>query len=91
MSSLELRLHQLGCESTRVRVLVGRYPDKLEPLVARMESLAATVKGDNRLEDEFNVLCNTWYLDDENDDQKAIAMLKSHIAEVETSVKRKRS
>lgn len=80
------RLSQAGCVSTRVRVLASRYPDKMEPVIERIEQLAEAVEGDDSMEEAFDAICVTWYLSDLTDDAKALKQLKADISRLEQNL-----
>lgn len=73
--SLDDRLHNAGCQSTRVRVLVSRYPEKLEPLVKIFEAMSPNAEKDMAFQPRFDALCESWYLSKIEDDSKAIEQL----------------
>lgn len=80
---LDSRLSKTGCVSTRVRVLVSRYPDEMEPIVARIEKLAAAAQGNDVMEEAVDGICVTWYLSDTTDDAEALNQLKADIVRLE--------
>jgi hypothetical protein len=80
---LDSRLSEAGCVSTRVRVLASRYPDKMEPIVARIEKLAEAAQGNDMMEEAVDDICVTWYLSDTTDDAEALNQLKADIARLE--------
>lgn len=83
--SLEGRLDAAGCMSTRVAVLTSQYPDKMESVVARIEKLAEIAETNNAFHEDFNNICNTWYLSDDeyNDDKIALRTLMINVAKLE--------
>ncbi|WP_427144068.1 hypothetical protein ACQCLI_12775 [Pseudomonas nitroreducens] len=80
--SLDDRLHKAGCQSTRVRVLASRYPEKLEPLVASYEKLSVKADSDMKFQPKFDALCESWYLSKIEDDDSAIAQLDKDLKSV---------
>ena len=82
------RLHEAGCVSTRVRVLANKYTIKMTPLVSRIERLAKNAHGDNKKEDAFDAICQSWYLSDINDDAEAMKQLRSDIIRLEEQFKK---
>ena len=80
--SLDDRLHNAGCQSTRVRVLASRYPDKLEPLINIYEELALRAEEDEDFMPKFDALCEAWYLGKVEDDYEAIKKLEKDLKAV---------
>lgn len=76
---LDDRLHNAGCQSTRVRVLASRYPDKLEPLINIYEELALRAEEDEDFMPKFDALCEAWYLGKVEDDYEAIKKLEKDL------------
>jgi uncharacterized protein (DUF1697 family) len=84
---LDGRLSAAGCVSTRVRVLVSRYPGEMEVIVERMEKLAQAVQGNDAMEEELDGICVTWYLSDIADDVEALRKLKSDVERLEAKIR----
>lgn len=77
--SLDDRLHKAGCQSTRVRVLASRYPDKLESLVAMYEKFAPKAEIDDAFQSRYDALCEGWYLSKITNDDQAIDQLTADL------------
>lgn len=78
-NKLDNRLHKAGCQSTRVRVLASRYPDRLEPCVALYEKFSPLAEDDLKFQDKFDALCESWYLSKVEDDEEAIKTLQKDL------------
>lgn len=77
--TIDDRLHDAGCQSTRVRVLAARYPDKVEPLVETYERLSPRAEKDMMFQPLFDAVCESWYLNEETDDDQALNRLKNDL------------
>jgi len=85
--SLVSRLHLAGCVSTRVAVLASQHPEKMEPLVIRIEKLAEIAEANDAFHEDFDSICVTWYLSDDKDDNAAMSILKTSIVRLEKLAK----
>ena len=65
--------------------MADRYPDKMESVVARIEKLAKIAETNAAFHEEFNTICNTWYLSDDeyHDDKTALQTLMEDVAKLE--------
>ncbi|MNS46903.1 hypothetical protein D3C71_1575750 [compost metagenome] len=52
-----------------------------------MEILKAASDGDDAKEKIYDTICEAWYLDDEDDDTKALKKFKADLASVEKKIK----
>jgi hypothetical protein len=85
-ASLEERLIKAGCHSTRIRVLSIDHPGEFAEITKRYEAASKKASGNAEKEAAFDSICESWYLADEDDDQKAIAQLKKDLEKVEKRV-----
>ncbi|MNB95681.1 hypothetical protein D3C87_1179140 [compost metagenome] len=56
-------------------------------MITRMEILKAASDGDDAKEKIYDTICEAWYLDDEDDDTKALKKFKADLASVEKKIK----
>lgn len=82
-SSLRTRLIKAGCHSTRVRVLIQNLPEPMAAIVDRYEKASKKANGVGKLEATFDTICESWYLEDIDDDQQALRQLKADLTKVE--------
>jgi hypothetical protein len=82
-SSLRTRLIQAGCHSTRVRVLIQNLPEPMAEIVERYEKASKKANGTGKLEAIFDTICESWYLEDIDDDKQALKQLKADLTRVE--------
>ncbi len=85
-STLDLRLIKAGCMSTRVRVLAVHLEEQMADVVSRYEALSKKANGCSEKEALYDSLCESWYLCDEEDDQKALIRVKSDLEKVESKL-----
>jgi hypothetical protein len=83
MDSLRARIINAGCHSTRVRVLIQNFPEKMAGIVERYETASKKASGVGQLEAVFDAICESHYLADVNDDAKALKQMESDLAAVE--------
>lgn len=86
MHPFDKRITDLGCFSTRVRVLGSRYQEQISPLIERMERLAPLAEKNNAAMKAFDSLCDTWYLGDVEDDQAALKQFEADVSTVEKKI-----
>lgn len=86
MHPFDQRIIDLGCYSTRVRVLGSRYEERLAPLISRMEKLSAQAELNDIAMKIFDALCETWYLGDIEGDEEAIKRFESDIKSAEQKI-----
>ncbi|OXR48179.1 hypothetical protein PuT2_14250 [Pusillimonas sp. T2] len=87
MKAFDKRIIDLGCFSTRVRVLGSRYEAQVEPLIARLEKLALYAQENDAAMALFDSLCESWYLADIEDDNKALAQFESDLDRIEKKIR----
>jgi hypothetical protein len=81
------RLHKAGCQSTRVAVLLGKMSDDdAEKIVVRYEKLSKKVEGNDKQERVFDVICESWYLNDDDNDEDSVKQLKKDLSRIEKEV-----
>lgn len=83
MDTLRTRVINTGCHSTRVRVLIQNLPEQMADIVDRYEKASKKAAGVGQLEAIFDKICESWYLDDVDDDLQALKQLKADLAKVE--------
>ena len=83
MDTLRTRVINAGCHSTRVRVLIQNLPEQMADIVDRYEKASKKAAGVGQLEAIFDKICESWYLDDVDDDLQALKQLKADLAKVE--------
>lgn len=76
------RLVEAGCQSTRVRVLVSKDPESGEDIVGRYEALKGMTEGKDELEEAFDKLCQSWYLDNVKSDEEARKKVDQDLTEL---------
>lgn len=85
--SLHDRLKVIGCDSLRIRDLSTRYPDQLDDIIERLESIKQIIDDAFLLDDHFDalfdIICTRWYLTDERIDARAIPILLKDVEEIE--------
>ncbi|EJC62452.1 hypothetical protein QWA_10304 [Alcaligenes faecalis subsp. faecalis NCIB 8687] len=86
MHPFDKRIIDLGCFSTRVRVLGSRYQERMTSLIERMERLAPLAENNNTAMEAFDSLCDTWYLGEVEDDQAALKQFEADVSEAERKI-----